>query len=153
LNRYEITYNCLRPGGCGKSTLAKAITSHLKNGASFDAENILQVNPFEFNDKFQSLAIKNSVSLIHNFYEAGFETIVAGSFISDRGGYDRFRKLLTVNPNIIVVMLTANKSTRDERIITREKSVTVTISLTVSGGKIVTVTLFPEYSSDIAPEL
>jgi hypothetical protein len=91
-------------------------------------------------------------SLIHNFYEAGFETIVAGSFISDRGGYDRFRKLLTVNPNIIVVMLTANKSTRDERIITREKSVTVTISLTVSGGKIVTVTLFPEYSSDIAPE-
>jgi len=107
--------------GVGKSTLAKAITSHLKNGASFDAENILQVNPFEFSAAFQALAIKNSVDLIHNFYAAGYEAVVAGSFINDRKGYDAFRKLLNVSPKIYIVMLNAAKQIRDDRRIKREK--------------------------------
>jgi len=107
--------------GTGKSTVAKAITEYLRNGASFDAENMLQVNPFEFNDEFQALAIKNSIALIHNFYEAGYETVVAGSFIGNRNGYDRFRKLLSGKPNIIVVMLTTSKPVRDDRRIKREK--------------------------------
>lgn len=110
--------------GAGKSTLAKAITAHLKNGASFDAENILQVNPFNFDNAFKALAIRNSVDLIHNFYDAGYETVVAGSFISDRQGYDVFRKLLRGNPQIYIVMLGATKQTRDDRRLKREKPTT-----------------------------
>jgi hypothetical protein len=110
--------------GAGKSTLAKGVTPYLKNGAAFDAENILQVNPFNFNDAFRALAIKNSISLIQNFFEAGFETVVAGSFIGNRDGYDAFRKLLQVDPKIYIVMLNASKVVRDERRITREKPTT-----------------------------
>jgi len=110
--------------GAGKSTLAKAITPHLKNGASFDAEDILQVNPFEFDAAFQLLAIRNSVALIHNFFDAGYQTVIAGSFIGDRQGYDVFRQLLNVTPTIYVVMLGATKQVRDDRRVRREKPTT-----------------------------
>ncbi len=110
--------------GTGKSTLAKMMVPMLKSGAAFDAENILQVNPFEFNDAFKALAIKNSVALIHNFFDAGFETVVAGSFINDRHGYDAFRALLKGTPKIYILMLGASKAVRDERRISRAKPTT-----------------------------
>jgi len=110
--------------GAGKSTLAKAITSHLRNGASFDAEQILQVNPFEFDEAFRALAVKNSVDLIHNFYDAGYQSVFAGSFIGDRAGYDAFRKLLKGSPKIYVIMLAASKQVRDDRRLKRGKPTT-----------------------------
>ena len=107
--------------GAGKSTLTKALVPHLKNGAAFDAETILQVNPFEFNENFQSLAISHAADLILNFFEHGFERIVAASFLNDRAWYDRFRALLPGNFDIYLIMLEANKETRDSRRIMREK--------------------------------
>lgn len=107
--------------GAGKSTLAKALLPHLKNGASFDAETILQVNPFCFDENFQNLAISNAADLILNFYEHGFDTVIAASFLNDRPWYDRFRSLLPGHYNIYIIMLEANKETRDIRRIEREK--------------------------------
>ena len=89
--------------GSGKSTLTKALLPHLKNGAAFDAETILQVNPFEFNETFQNLAISHAADLIFNFYEHGFDTVVAASFINDRFWYDRFRTLLPGLYNIYLI--------------------------------------------------
>lgn len=107
--------------GAGKSTFAKKIVPFLKNGASFDAENILQVNPFEFNKKFIKLAIANSVDLIHNFFEAGYEQVVAGSFISTREEFDVFNSQLAGDPEIYILQLTAEKFVRDDRRLKREK--------------------------------
>ena len=107
--------------GSGKSTLTKAILPHLKNGAAFDAETILQVNPFEFNEAFQNLAISHAADLIFNFYEHGLDTVVAASFINDRFWYDRFRTLLPGLYNIYLIMLEADKKTRDIRRIARKK--------------------------------
>ncbi len=110
--------------GAGKSTIIKAILPELTNGAAFDAENILQVNPFEYNLDFQKLAIQNSVSLIENFFTAGYRTVVAASFIGDIKQYDRFRKAFKKKTNIYIVMLVAPKSTRDQRRLKRKKPTT-----------------------------
>ncbi|MDD5050894.1 MAG: hypothetical protein PHV93_04150 [Candidatus Pacebacteria bacterium] len=110
--------------GAGKSTLAKAIVPHLKNGAAFDAENILQVNPFEFDENFQSLALENSLDLIHNFFEGGYENVVAGSFLIDQTHFDAFKAKLKYAPKIYILMLTVEKGTRDERRLNRDKKTT-----------------------------
>ncbi len=110
--------------GTGKSTIAKAILPHLKNGAAFDAENILQVNPFEFDEKFKQLAIDNSAVLINSFFGHGCERVVAGSFIGDRAGYDAFKTKLEHSPKVFIVMLVASQEVRDKRRMERAKPTT-----------------------------
>src|SRR3989344_6697321 len=110
--------------GSGKSTLSKKIVPHLKNGASFDAENTVQVSPFEFNEAFQSLVIDNSLDLIHNFFEYGYEQVVGVSFLNDRKWFDIFRSKLKYDPQIYILMLSASKAERDMRRLTREKKST-----------------------------
>ena len=107
--------------GTGKTTLAKKLLPHMSNSASFDAENILQVNPFVFNQKFRNLAIKNSVSLISNFFNAGYSTVLAGSFLNGIKEYDAFRKRFRYRATIYIIMLTARRSVRDKRRIERDK--------------------------------
>tara|TARA_Y100000310_G_scaffold338639_1_gene428841 strand:- start:79 stop:591 length:513 start_codon:yes stop_codon:yes gene_type:complete len=110
--------------GAGKTTIAKHILPHLKKGASFDAENILQVNPFIYNKKFQELAIRNSVDLINNFYNAGYTTVVAGSFFGDIKGYESLKKKLKYKCKTYIVYLSASKTVRDKRRLKRNKPTT-----------------------------
>lgn len=110
--------------GAGKSTLAKKIVPHINNGAAFDAENLVQIFPFEFNNTFQNLVIDNSLDLIHNFYEYGYERVVAGSFVNDRNWFDIFRSKLKYDPQIYFLMLVVPKPERDIRRLTREKKST-----------------------------
>ena len=110
--------------GTGKSTLSKAILPYLNNGAAFDAENILQVNPFEFDAKFKQLAIDNTSVLINSFFRHGYERVIAGSFINDRTDYDSFKTRLEYNPKVFIVMLIASQDVRDKRRIERSKPTT-----------------------------
>ena len=110
--------------GVGKSTIAKKIVKYLKNGASFDAENILQVNPFEFNDHFLQLAKSNSAVLINNFFKHGYETVVAGSFIDNLDGYKLFLPLIEKEVKVYIVNFLASRKVRDKRRIEREKPTT-----------------------------
>lgn len=107
--------------GVGKSTLAKRIVPHIVNGAAFDAENILQVNPFEMNDEFERLAVDNSAALINNFFQYGYNNVIAGSFIRNKKGFDLLKEKLPTKPIIYLLMLTATKPVRDERRLQREK--------------------------------
>ena len=110
--------------GSGKSTFAKKIVPHLENGAAFDAENLAQVHPFEFDESFQNLVIDNSLGLIHNFYEYGYERVVGGSFLNDRKWFDIFRSKLKYDPEISILMLGASKGERDMRRAARERKST-----------------------------
>ncbi|PIR86913.1 MAG: hypothetical protein COU11_03605 [Candidatus Harrisonbacteria bacterium CG10_big_fil_rev_8_21_14_0_10_49_15] len=110
--------------GVGKSTLTKALLPELENGAAFDAENILQVNPFVFGPEFKDLAIANSMALVYNFFEHGYERVVAASFINGQDGYERLKPKLKHNPKILVLQLTASQEVRDKRRIEREKPTT-----------------------------
>ena len=107
--------------GTGKTTLAKKLLPHMANAAAFDAENILQINPFVFNQKFKNLAIRNSALLVNSFFKAGYSTVLAGSFLGDVKGYDAFRKQLRHRAMIYIITLTATRAVRDRRRIERDK--------------------------------
>ncbi len=59
--------------------------------------------------------------MVNNFFEAGYDTVVAGSFLGDNQGYDYFRPMLKYENKIFVVMLAATKPVRDVRRIERSK--------------------------------
>lgn len=69
--------------GTGKSTIAKAILPHLKNGAAFDAENILQVNPFEFDARFKQLAMADLANKLYESYVPYFNSVKATTYYGD----------------------------------------------------------------------
>src|ERR1035437_9011502 len=92
------------PEGVGKSTLAKKIGPHINNGAAIDTENLAQVFPFIFNDTFNNLIIDNTLDIIHNFYEYGYERIVAVSFVNDLLWFDVFKSKLKYDPKIYILM-------------------------------------------------
>ncbi|GAB3915055.1 hypothetical protein GCM10011575_46640 [Microlunatus endophyticus] len=109
--------------GAGKSTVMSALLPHTPNGAKIDAEDIGQVNPFTFDGPFLELLRQNLTAVIANFLDAGYTTVIAGSFL-DGDTYDGLRSLRTRLPSdlaLYVVQLRASKIVRDQRRIARPK--------------------------------
>lgn len=107
--------------GVGKSTIWKALLAVTPSAASFDAENVGQTNPWEMNEQFIRLLWKNVIDLIRNFRDAGFQTIIAGSFLTTYTEYKEFRRLFPDKMTVYVVHLCAEKAVRDRRRIERSK--------------------------------
>lgn len=110
--------------GAGKSTLCKALLPITPNAASFDAENVGQTNPWEMNDAFIDLLWNNVEDLTRNFWEAGFNTVIAGSFMDTYSEFTKFRERFPDEANVIILHLCASKSTRDQRRLERAKPTT-----------------------------
>ncbi|MGP5291752.1 hypothetical protein ACTXLB_11190 [Brachybacterium tyrofermentans] len=77
--------------GVGKSTLMSALLAHTPGGAKVDAEDVGQVNPFEFGPDFLDMLWRNVASVIGNFWDAGYATVITGSLL-DGDTYDSFRQ-------------------------------------------------------------
>jgi predicted ATPase len=107
--------------GVGKSTIVPALLPYAEPGAALDAEEIGQVNPWEFDDAFKELLWDNVAAIVHNFWQAGYATVIAGSFINDYADYARFRPRLKGDVDVCVVQLCASKAVRDQRRIARPK--------------------------------
>lgn len=107
--------------GAGKTTIVRALLPHVQPGAVIDAEDIGQLNPWTWDDTFKHLLWDNVAALAHNFWQAGYDTVVAGSFINDFGDYQQFRSRLDGDVSIYLVHLCASKQARDERRIARSK--------------------------------
>lgn len=110
--------------GTGKSTISKAIVKHLSNGVAFDAENILQVSPFEFNDGFQNLAVESAALLIDNYFKHGYTLVVAASFLNDKKWLDAFKAKLSTDCDIGILMINTSQKERDERRLARARPTT-----------------------------
>lgn len=109
--------------GVGKSTLMSALLAHTPGGAKVDAEDVGQVNPFEFGPDFLDMLWRNVASVIGNFWDAGYATVITGSLL-DGDTYDsfrQFRQYLPSSVSIQIVHLHASKPERDRRRIRREK--------------------------------
>jgi predicted ATPase len=107
--------------GVGKTTIVRALLPFLQSGAALDAEEVGQVNPWHFDDAFKALLWDNVAAVVHNFWEAGYATVIAGSFINDYPDYLQFRSRLDGEVAVDVVQLCASKAVRDERRIARPK--------------------------------
>ncbi len=107
--------------GVGKTTIVPALLPYLQPGAAVDAEEVGQVNPWQFDDAFKTLLWDNVADIVRNFWQAGYTTVIAGSFINDYADYVQFRHRLDADVDIYVIHLCASKAARDERRIARLK--------------------------------
>jgi energy-coupling factor transporter ATP-binding protein EcfA2 len=107
--------------GAGKSTTLRALGPATPSSARIDGEDVGETNPWEMNDAFMQLLWKNVADLTRNFWDAGFRTVVAGSFANTIQDYRGFREVLDRDTNVYIVQLCAGKPVRDVRRIERGK--------------------------------
>lgn len=107
--------------GSGKSTTVRALLDVTPSSAQIDAEDVGTVNPWRMDDAFIRLLHANVADLTRNFWDAGYQNVIAGSFMSNYRDYRRFRARLDRDANVYVIHLCATKHTRDVRRIEREK--------------------------------
>lgn len=107
--------------GAGKSTTIRALLNATPSSAQIDAEDVGQVNPWHFDEPFLHLLRANVADLTRNFWDAGYQNVIAGSFLRNHGDYKVFREGLDRDVTVYVIHLCATKPTRDIRRIERPK--------------------------------
>jgi len=109
--------------GAGKSTVMSALLPRTPGGAKIDAEDVGQVNPFNFDQAFLDLLWDNVTSVIANYWAAGYPTVITGSLLDSdtHASFQQFRTRLPNDPDVYVVHLSASKPVRDQRRIDRAK--------------------------------
>ncbi len=108
--------------GVGKSTITPRLRNYIKNSAAIDAEDLSQFNPWTHSRNDFDLIWKNIVSLTKNFWEAGYNNVIAGSFFDYYSEFNNFLKLLSEETfEIILIQLCARKDVRDIRRAKRNK--------------------------------
>jgi energy-coupling factor transporter ATP-binding protein EcfA2 len=110
--------------GAGKSTVVRALRTCLEHGAVLDGEDVGQVHPWVYDEAFRDLHRRNVAAVVRNFWDAGYRTVVAGSFLGSSAEYTAFRPLLPADIEIMVVHLLVRKDVRDARRAARAKLTT-----------------------------
>jgi hypothetical protein len=110
--------------GAGKTTIIRALLPHTPRGARIDAEDLGQVNPCLYDDTFWRLLRANVAVLVRNYWAAGFENVIAGSFFATRDDFLRFRDLVPEVDEVYMVQLLVQTDERERRRLTRAKRTT-----------------------------
>jgi chloramphenicol 3-O-phosphotransferase len=110
--------------GAGKTTIIRALLPHTPRGARIDAEDLGQVNPCLFDDAFWRLLRANVAGLVRNYWAAGFENVIAGSFFTTRDDFLDFRELVPKVDEVYMVQLLVQPEERQHRRLTRAKRTT-----------------------------
>ena len=108
-------------GGAGKSSVAKLLSQELKNSAYIDVDSLVSTNPWEFGDESDNLAIRNAISLIHNFSSANFQNIIISGLTRNQQLLDRFLSQLSKKAELLFVWLKADEKTRLARKESRDR--------------------------------
>ena len=108
--------------GVGKTTILNALLPITANAVKVEGEDIGQVNPNkESEPEFLNLLWQNIACLAKNYWEAGYETFLTGSFYDYLKDHDAFRKYVPKDATVFIVHLCASKPIRDTRRIRRDK--------------------------------
>jgi chloramphenicol 3-O-phosphotransferase len=110
--------------GAGKTTIIRALLPHTPRGARVDAEDLGQVNPCLFDDAFWRLLRLNVAVLVRNYWAAGFQNVITGSFFITRDDFLRFRELVPDVDEVYLVQLVVQPAERRRRRLTRAKRTT-----------------------------
>jgi hypothetical protein len=108
--------------GAGKTTIVPALLPSVQPGAAFDAEAVGQVTPWQWDRAFTALLWDNVAALVGNFWQAGYRTVIVGSFVNDYADYVEFRPRLDAAVDISLVQLCASQTVRDQRRVARPKT-------------------------------
>ncbi len=105
------------------STVMSALLPQTPEGAKVDAEDVGQVNPFDFGPAFLRLLWANVVAVMTNFWEFGYSTVISGGLLDrdTHSSFQEFRAQVPRQVSIYVVCLSANQQVRDQRRINQAK--------------------------------
>lgn len=110
--------------GAGKTTIVRALLPHTPRAAHIDGEDVADVNPCLFDDAFWRLLHGNVAALAHNYWAAGYENVIAGSFFITRDDFLQFRALVSEVDEVCMVQLLVQPEERQRRRLTRAKQTT-----------------------------
>ncbi len=107
--------------GVGKTTIISALPEYIPNSAGVDGEDLINVNPWAWNEKNKKLLWENIIDTARNFWNFGYNPVITGSFFNYYSEFLEFKKLIPEEINIIVFQLCGGKAVRDERRVNRSK--------------------------------
>ena len=107
--------------GTGKTTTAKVLLEKLVNSAYISGDALVAVNPFGVNETIDRLVIKNSISLIKNFEQEDYDSVIICGTIGNQKQLDIFLDNLGKDIDMFFVWLRASKEVRHKRKIKRAR--------------------------------
>ena len=107
--------------GTGKTATSNVLLGKLDNSAYISGDALVAVNPFGVNEKTDRLVIKNSVSLIKNFEQENYETVIICGILRNQAQLDSFLNNLSEKADFLFVWLRASKEVRHKRKIKRAR--------------------------------
>lgn len=107
--------------GTGKTTVAKVLLEKFENSAYVSGDALVAVRPFGVNEKTDRLVIKNSVSLIKNFEQENYDTVIICGTIRNQAQLDYLVNNLNEKTSFLFVWLRASKEIRHKRRLERAR--------------------------------
>ncbi|PIT92932.1 MAG: hypothetical protein COU06_02640 [Candidatus Harrisonbacteria bacterium CG10_big_fil_rev_8_21_14_0_10_38_8] len=101
--------------GAGKTSVSRQLLSELSNTAYIESDSLITVNPFEMNERLNTLLLKNSVSLLNNYIFEGYQNIIICGLVKNQETLDSLVILLPENIEITLIWLRADKEIRKSR--------------------------------------
>ena len=101
--------------GVGKTTTAKLLLSNIDKSAYVEADSLAVVSPFIFNDDLVVLCLNNALSVISNYFTAGYSTVIFSGFLGKQSQLDYLINGIKDKSDIYLVWLEAQKEVRQNR--------------------------------------
>jgi hypothetical protein len=106
-------------GGAGKDTAGRLLLKALRHCALLDIKTLSQTNPWSFDE--YHLGLKNAATVIKNYFEFGFPTVIFTGGLSSQDRLIFFQSLLPPSSRLFYVWLDVPKQIRDPRRISRSR--------------------------------
>ena len=106
------------------------------------------MNPWVYDEAFRDLHRRNVAALVRNFWDAGYGTVVTGSFLGSPQEYSAFQSLLPADVDVTVVQLLVRKDVRDARRRSRAKVTTQEWRDAVDEAEVVDDTAWDQIDAD-----
>jgi len=106
-------------GGTGKSTVGTLLYEKLGNLALFEADHLFNIKPFVIGEKLGRIKLKNSLALIQNFLEEGYNNIIAVGLVWTQEELDAVVQKFSKDTQIFLIWLEAPKEIRFQRVLMR----------------------------------
>src|SRR3989344_3203263 len=106
--------------GSGKTILGEMLQEKFASCARVESDFLILVKPFEIGPKLTELSVKNTISVVSNFLEEGYENILIVGGVWNQEQLDQYlRKFPTEKYDVSVFWLHASKDVRNARALKR----------------------------------
>jgi hypothetical protein len=109
-------------GGTGKSTVGNLLYEGLPSVALVEADELFHIKPFEIGEKMGRIKLKNSLDVMSNFLEEGYEWVICIGLVWVQAELDAVLDAFPAdNYKHFLFWLQADRNTRFQRVLERSE--------------------------------